>query len=101
MDPVWPVVRSWMMALTPLGVSPSDTVMLSPEFISRSLARSGVNVAVVDSTGFAGDSVRPFRLRNAKLSYSMPVLAAQVELRMVPLTGSSARLKMFMAAHHL
>src|SRR3974390_3071249 len=101
MDPVAPVVRSLMVARSPFGVSPRETLRLSPEFMNRSLAGSGVNVAVVDSPGLAGAVVRPSLVRNAKLTYSRPVTAAQVEFRVVPLTGSSARLKIFMAAHHL
>src|SRR5215470_13386786 len=101
MDPRCPVVRSLTTACSPFGVSRMDTFRLSPEFMNRSFLGSGVNVAVVDCTGFAGASVRPFLLRNAKLTYSIPVLAAQVEFSKVPATGSSARLKMFIAAHHL
>src|SRR5215469_15537098 len=101
MDPVAPVVRSLMTARSPCWVSPMDTLMLSPEFISRSRFRSGVNVAVVDSTGLGVAVGRPFLVRNAKLTYSRPVLAAQVAFKVVPATGSSARLKMFIAAHHL
>src|SRR6516164_8239932 len=102
MDPVWPVVRSLMVARSPFGVSPMDTLMLSPEFISRSRRRSGVNVAVVDCTGLAGAVVRPSLVRNAKLKYSiLPTTPWQVGFRTVPATGSSARLKMFIAAHHL
>src|SRR5438105_9446448 len=51
MDPVAPLVESWITARTPLGVSRRDTLRLSPELIKRSLARSGVKVAVVDCTG--------------------------------------------------
>src|SRR5215469_5338428 len=101
MDPVAPVVRSLMVARSPFGVSPRETLRLSPEFISRSRRRSGVNVAVVDSTGLGVAVGRPSLVRNAKLTYSRPVLAAQVAFRVVPATGSSARLKMFIAAHHL
>src|SRR5579859_584293 len=102
MDPVSPVVRSWMVARSPCGVSPRDTLRLSPEFINRSRLKSGVNVAVVASTGFGAAVVRPSLLRNAKLKYSiLPIFAVQVEFRVVPATGSSARLKMFIAAHHL
>src|SRR6516225_11268604 len=78
-DPLCPVVWSLMTACNPFGVSRMDTFRLSPEFMNRSFCGSGVNVAVVDWTGFAGASVRPFLLRNAKLTYSRPVLAAQVE----------------------
>src|SRR5216683_120440 len=101
MDPVWPLVRSWMTARIPFGVSRRDTLRLSPEFMKRSLAGSGVNVGVVDCTGFAGAVVWPFLVTNAKLTYSRPVVAAQVGFRLVPLTGSWARLNMFIAAHHL
>src|SRR6516164_6006381 len=78
-----------MTACNPLGVSRMDTFRLSPEFMNRSFCGSG------------GASVLPFLLRNAKLTYSRPVLAAQVGFSVVPVTGFSARLKMFMAAHHL
>src|SRR5258708_1944399 len=101
MDPVCPLVRSWMTASSPFGVSWRDTLRLSPDFMNRSLARFGVNVAVVESTGFAGAVERPFLVMNAKLTYSRPVLAAQVAFWVVPLTGSSERLNMFSAAHHL
>src|SRR6516225_4508067 len=100
-DPVAPVVRSLMTARSPCRVSPMDTLMLSPEFISRSRFRSGVNVAVVDCTGLAGAVVRPSLLRNAKLTYSVPVMARHVGFSSCPVTGFSARLKMFIAAHHL
>src|SRR5712691_624670 len=99
-DPVWPLVRSWITALSPCGVSCRRTVRLSPEFMSRSLVRSGVNVARVDCNGFAGVWDTPFFVTNAKLTYSRPVLAAQVGFKVVPVTGFSARLKMFIATHH-
>src|SRR5512146_2184826 len=90
-----------MVARSPCGVSPRDTWRLSPGFMNRSFFGSGVNVAVVDWTGFGGFVVRPFLVTNAKLTYSRPTLDAQVAFRVVPATGSSARLKMFIAAHHL
>src|SRR5215469_6682148 len=78
-DPLCPVVWSLMTACNPFGVSRMDTFRLSPEFMNRSFFGSGVNVAVVDCTGFAGASVRPFLLRNAKLRYSgLPIFARQV-----------------------
>src|SRR5580692_5884003 len=64
MDPDSPLVWSRMTACSPLDVSWSETLRLSPDFMSRSFFGSGVNVAVVDSTGFAGASVRPFLERN-------------------------------------
>src|SRR5258708_7142504 len=90
-----------MTAWSPFGVSCRRTFRLSPEFMSRSLVRSGVNVARVDCTGFAGAVGWPSLVTNAKLTYSRPVRAAQVGFRAVPVTGFSARLKMFIAAHHL
>ncbi len=69
--------------------------------MNRSFFGSGVNVATVDCTGFAGAVVRPFLVRNAKLTYSTPVWAAHAGFSTAPLTGSWARLKMFIAAHHL
>src|SRR6266852_4110435 len=79
MDPVWPVFTSWMTARSPCGVSRRDTFRLSPELMKRSLAGSGVNVAVVDCTGFAGAVVWPSLVTNAKLTYSSPVTAWQAE----------------------
>src|SRR6516165_10564575 len=101
MDPVWPVVASWMTVCSPCAVSCMRTVRLSPEFMNRSLAGSGVNVAVVESTGFGGAWATPFLVTKAKLKYSGdPILPRQVSFWRVPATGSSARLKMFIAAHH-
>src|SRR5215470_622768 len=100
-DPFCPVVWSLMAACSPFGVSFRDTFRLSPEFMNRSLGL-GVNVAVVEFTGFGVAVGRPFLVTNAKLTYSgLPILARQVAFWMVPATGSWARLKMFMAAHHL
>src|SRR5215467_4134405 len=65
MDPVAPVVRSLMVARSPCGVSPRETLRLSPEFISRSRRRSGVNVAVVEFTGLGVAVGRPSLVRNA------------------------------------
>src|SRR5215472_5909492 len=84
-DPFCPVVWSLMTACNPFGVSRSDTFRASPEFMNRSFCGSGVNVAVVDSTGFGGDEVRPFLVTKAKLTYSSPVLAAQASFSTVPL----------------
>src|SRR5581483_11817223 len=52
MDPRWRVVLSLMTACNPFGVSRRDTFRLSPEFMNRSFFGSGVNVAVVEFTGF-------------------------------------------------
>src|SRR6266700_4267013 len=100
MDPVRPVDWSRMSACTPCGVSRRDTASRSPEFMNRSFAGTGVNVAVLDCTGLAGAPVRPSLVTNAKLRYSRPVLAAQVAFWVVPATGSSDRLSMVIAAHH-
>src|SRR2546421_7941660 len=79
MDPVWPVVRSLMTARSPSGVSRRDTPRLSPEFMNKSLAGFGVNVAVVDCTGFGGAVGRPSPVTNAEVTYSTPGLSAQGE----------------------
>src|SRR5450755_46596 len=100
-DPVCPVVLSLMTTFRPFGVSFSDTPSRSPEFMNRSLAGSGVNGARVESTGFAGAWATPFLVMKAKLTYSRPARLAQVAFWVVPLTGSSDRLSMFSAAHHL
>src|SRR5215472_2748385 len=100
-DPVCPLVRSLMTACKPCGVSRRDTFRLSPEFMNRSFFGSGVSVAVVESTGFAGAVGTPFLVMNAKLTYSVPVTARHVGFSNSPLSGSWARLKMLIAAHHL
>src|SRR5262249_10394351 len=69
--------------------------------MSRVFAGSGVYVASVASIGFAGACETPLLVTNAKLKGSMPTLAAPVAFCVVPATGSSSRLKMFSAAHHL
>src|SRR6516162_7518293 len=101
-DPVCPLVWSLMTACTPFEVSWRDTARWSPELMNRSLLGSGVNVVRVDCTGFAGAWVTPFVVTNAKLSYSgLRILARHVLFWTVPVSGFSARLKMFIAAHHL
>ena len=60
-----------------------------------------MNVASVESTGLAGAWATPFLVTNAKWKVSMPTCAAQVGFCRVPATGSSSRLKTFIAAHHL
>src|SRR5579883_369855 len=79
------------------------TIILSPEFMKRSAAGLGVKVLIVDSTGLGGElgCGTPFFVMKAKLTYSRPVMAAQVGLRTWPVTGFSERLSMFRAAHHL
>src|SRR5215468_7255416 len=99
-DPDWPLVRSLMTTWKPLDVSCSATVRVSPEFMNRSLAGSGVNVASVAFTGLAGAWATPFLVMNAKFTYSMPVWAAQVGLSCVPAFRFCDRLSMFSAAHH-
>ncbi len=65
MDPFCPLVWSLMTACNPFGVSLRDTFRLSPEFMNRSLFGTGVNVAVVESTGFGGAVGIPFLVTNA------------------------------------
>src|ERR1700687_3540059 len=79
------------------------TVKLSPEFMNRSAFGSGVNVLIVELTGFGGEfgCGTPLFVMKAKFTYSSPVVAAQVEFRTWPVTGFSERLSMLSAAHHL
>ena len=66
-------------ARKPCDVSRMDTLRRSPELMNRSFVRSGVNVAVVDCTGFAGAVVRPFLVMNEKLTYSgLPIWLRRV-----------------------
>src|SRR5580700_3792764 len=99
--PVCPLVRSLMATRNPPGVSLNPTCRRSPELMNRSLAGSGVNVVSVESTGLAGAWATPFLVMNAKLTYSRPTWLAQVGFCVVPFTGSSDRLSMLRAAHHL
>ena len=77
------------------------TEILSPGFMNRSFLWSGVNVVSVDWRGLAGAWALPSWVTKAKFMYSSPLLAAQVGFWTVPLTGSSDRLSMLSAAHHL
>ena len=88
---------------SPLLVSCKTTFSRSPEFMKRSEFRSGVKVFSVDWIGFGGElgCGVPLFVRKAKFAYSIPVMLAQVELRSVPLIGSSARPKVTIATHHL
>ena len=69
--------------------------------MNRSFPGLGVNVPSVESIGFAGACATPFRVMKANWNGSSPTLLRQVAFWMVPLTGSSNRLKTLRAAHHL
>src|SRR5438132_9095833 len=99
-DPDCPLVTSLMFAWTPFVVSCSATCRLSPDAMKRSRVRFGVNVVSVESSGFAGACATPSLVTKANSNVSSPTLAKHVGFWVVPLTGSSSRLKMFMAAHH-
>src|SRR5450755_3886663 len=90
-----------MTTWKPCGVSCISTINSSPEFMNRSRLGSGVNVASVEFTGLGGPPGcgLPFRVMNAKLTYSTPTRPAQVEFWAVPAFGSSDRLSMLSAAH--
>src|SRR5690242_12481621 len=66
-DPDWPLLRSSMTAWSPSGVSCIVTARWSPEFMKRSWAGSGVNVARVEPSGLAGAWLEPFLVTKAKL----------------------------------
>src|SRR4249919_3273116 len=77
------------------------TCSRSPEFMNKSSRGLGVNVASVESSGFAGACATPLLVTNANWNVSRPTFAAQVGFCTVPATGSSNRLNTFIAAHHL
>src|SRR5215469_3071528 len=99
-EPAWPVVRSRITTCNPLPVSPIATVRVSPEFMNKSLAGSGVTVARDLSTGFAGAWEIPFLVMKAKFTYSRPVTAWQVGLSCCPVFRFSEKLSMVSAPHH-
>src|SRR6266581_4890384 len=101
-EPLWPVVWSLMTICRPCAVSCMVSASLSPEFMNRSALGLGVKVFRVEFTGLGGEPGWgcPLFVIKAKLTYSTPVLAAQVEFRNWPVTGFSEMLSMFSAAHH-
>src|ERR1700693_4372034 len=100
-EPDCPLEMSLMFAWTPLVGSCRATCKWSPHAMKRSFVRLGVKVASVESSGLAGAGATPFLVTNANSKVSSPTLARQVGFWVVPLTGSSSRLKTFIAAHHL
>ena len=99
-EPLWCELRSRMSTRNPAGVSCITTASWSPEFMNRSVARFGVKVAVVASSGSAGACALPLCVMNAKLTGSMPTLFRQSAFWLTGLFWSSDRLSMFSAAHH-
>src|SRR2546428_11610960 len=77
------------------------TFRLSPDDMKRSRALLGVKVVRVELSGLAGAWATPSLVTKANSNVSKPTWAAQVAFMKVPLTGSSSRLKTFIAAHHL
>src|SRR6266571_3169869 len=102
-EPLWPVVTSLSPILRPCAVSCIVTIIWSPEFMNRSAAGLGVKVLMVALTGLGGEAGcgTPLFVMKAKLTYSTPVLAAQVGFKNWPVTGFSERLSILSAAHHL
>src|SRR5215472_18921431 len=100
-EPDSPVVRSFTPVKSPCGVSWMLTVSSSPPFMNRSREGSGVNVAPVAWTGFAGACDVPLRVRKAKFGYSRPTTFWHVALSTWPVLSFSARLQITMATHHL
>src|ERR1700730_15797210 len=89
-----------MTICRPCAVSCIVTVNLSPEFINRSEAGSGVKVLMVDCSGFGGElgCGTPLVVMKAKLTGSTPVRPTHAPF--VPATGFCERLSMLSAAHH-
>ena len=99
-EPCCPEDRSTMSTRKPSLVSCILTMRSSPEFMNRSVAGFGVNVAFVDSNGSAGACDLPFLVMNAKFTGSIPALARQSALLLTPWFWSSDRLSTLSAAHH-
>src|SRR6266568_2534543 len=97
-DPVVCLVESLITTRSPLAVSNSRTLMLSPEFIRKSRAGSGVKCS--GCCGFAGAVAVPFLVRNAKLTGSGPTVLRQEVLLNWPVFWFSEKVSMFIAAHH-
>src|SRR5215471_1566917 len=95
------VVTSFTPVKSPSAVSWMLTVSSSPPFMKRSREESGVNVAPVASTGFAGACDEPLWVRKAKFGYSRPTTFWHVVLSSCPVLSFSARLQITMATHHL
>ena len=79
-EPDSPVVTSFTPVKSPCAVSWMLTVSSSPPLMKRSREESGVKVAPVASTGFAGACDVPLWVRKAKFGYSRPTTFWQVEL---------------------
>src|SRR5260370_41141245 len=101
-EPVWRVVLSLISICRPLAVSCRVTTSLSPEFMNRSALGSGVKVLRVEFTGLGGEfgCGVPLFVLKAKLTYSTPVVAAQVGFKLWPVTGFCERLSMLSAGDH-
>src|SRR5712692_3486095 len=71
--------------------------------MNRSALGLGVKVLRVALTGFGGEPGcgTPLVVMNAKLTYSRPVIEAQVEFNTWPVTGFSERLSMFSAERRI
>jgi hypothetical protein len=99
-EPDSPVVRSVTPVKSPCAVSWMLTVSSSPPFMKRSREGSGVYVAPVAWTGFAGACDAPSWVRKAKFGYSSPTTLWQAEFSTWPVLSFSARLQMTIATHH-
>src|SRR5262245_64354436 len=91
-EPDSPVVRSRTPVNRPCAVSWMLTASWSPPFMKRSRPASGVYVAPVASTGFAGAWDAPSCVRKAKFGYSTPpTVSAHVVLSSWPVLSFSVR----------
>src|SRR5438132_944737 len=100
-EPVWCVVLSSMTICRPCAVSCKVTTSLSPEFMNRSADGLGVKVLMVESSGFGGElgCGWPLFVMKAKFTGSIPT--SPMHAPGVLVTGSSERLSILSAAHHL
>src|SRR5215472_13328874 len=102
-EPVWPVLRSTSTARRPCEVSCRLTLMWSPARMNSTLGLVGLpEVRGLNCSGLGGPIGLPECVRKAKFTYSVPprISPVHVGLSVVPLTGSSDRLSIVIAAHH-
>ena len=101
-EPVSPVVTSWITTWKPAGVSCMSRTIVSPGPMKRSFDGSTVDAAngEVKSVSGSGDACgTPLFVMNAKLTGSIPALFRHCEFWVVLSTCDSERLSMLSAAH--
>jgi hypothetical protein len=95
-----PVEWSWTITVRPADPSWMSTESWSPEFMNRSVAGFGVNVASVAPSGEGGACGAPLFVMNAKFTGSSPTVLRQSWLFRTPVFWFWFRLKIAIDAHH-